>query len=208
MSMGRRVSEARRIKDQGAVAPYAASAPRGQGNLRVAFNLKHLRMRAGLTLGALAEASGLSVHQIARIEHGRVQPTIKELWSLATALEVPFSAFLAPEVAHITEKKSEGRGYLLCRPVLPTGKGPSRTEVYELRLSARGSRTAPARPNGTVDSLLVSKGRVKVQVRGVQHVLEQGETVEIESDAPRIYTNLTDDDATMFVKVTYAAGRK
>lgn len=207
--MGRRVSEARRIKDHGAMAPYAEEpAPRGEGNPRVAFNLKRLRMRAALTLGALAERSGLSVGQLAQIELGRVQPTIKELWSLATALEVPFSAFLSPEVAHITGKKSDGRGYLLCRPVLPTVKGPSRTEVYELRLSARGSRAAAARPSGTIDCVLVSRGRVKVEVRGVQHVLEQGETVEIVSDAPRIYTNLTDHDATMFVKVTYPAGRK
>jgi transcriptional regulator with XRE-family HTH domain len=62
----------------------------GNANLQnnLAGHIKHLRSMAGITQAALAQRSGLSKNQIARIESGAANPTLSSIQALATALDV------------------------------------------------------------------------------------------------------------------------
>src|SRR5271165_6314029 len=59
----------------------------------VGLRLRMLRERQGLSLRALAQQCGLSVNAISQIERGEHSPTVSSLHLLATALNVPLTAF-------------------------------------------------------------------------------------------------------------------
>ena len=56
--------------------------------------LRRLRADRGLSLDRLAAASDVSRAMLNQIELGKSTPTIKVLWKIARALEVPFSALI------------------------------------------------------------------------------------------------------------------
>ena len=55
----------------------------------IAENLKRLRTERGLSLGRLAELSGVSKVMLSQVEKGESSPTINTLWKIATGLQVP-----------------------------------------------------------------------------------------------------------------------
>lgn len=59
----------------------------------VGLRLRSLREKQGWSLRELADRCGLSFNAISRIERGENSPTVSTLHSLATALNVPVTAF-------------------------------------------------------------------------------------------------------------------
>lgn len=66
----------------------------------VASNLKRHRTRRGLSLVALARASGIAKATLTSIESGSANPTIDTLWSIAEALDIDFAELLAAPERH------------------------------------------------------------------------------------------------------------
>ncbi len=62
---------------------------------RFGSRLRELRLRAGLTQQAIAQAAGLSVSTVGRLEQGG-NPTPETVTALARALGVPVGAFDPP----------------------------------------------------------------------------------------------------------------
>ncbi|HBJ26879.1 MAG: XRE family transcriptional regulator [Cobetia sp.] len=54
-------------------------------------NLKALRKEKGLTIAAVASASGISAASVSRIENGRISPTFEAIVNLARGLKVDVS---------------------------------------------------------------------------------------------------------------------
>jgi transcriptional regulator with XRE-family HTH domain len=176
----------------------------------VALNVRRLRQRKGYTREALARAAGVEPALIDAIELATCQPTITMLWSVATALGVPFSALVSTAVdaqrdSDLVPGRAPESAEFVCRPVLPSQRGPRRTEVYEFRLAPLARRSAAARPAGAVDNLLVTSGEVVLHVGEARHALRTGDSVEFRSDVERSYENLTDQTVTMYVVITYAS---
>lgn len=63
-------------------------------NAIIAANLKRLRMERNLSLGQLAELSGVSKVMLGQIEKGDSNPTINMLWKIANGLKVPYTVLL------------------------------------------------------------------------------------------------------------------
>lgn len=55
--------------------------------------LRDLRMKHGLSIRCLADQSGLNVNTLSLIENGRTSPSVSTLQLLASALDVPITAF-------------------------------------------------------------------------------------------------------------------
>ncbi|HEY57211.1 MAG TPA: helix-turn-helix domain-containing protein [Anaerolineae bacterium] len=62
-------------------------------SINVGSRLRKLREERGLSLRALARASGLSANALSMIERGLSSPSVSTLYKLATALHVPITAF-------------------------------------------------------------------------------------------------------------------
>lgn len=85
--------------------------------------LRVARAKAGLTIGQLAEKSGVSRHTISSIEHGSHKPHEVTLAKVAKALGRPVSEFLKEESTFPKE---------VIPPLLeiPSAKGKQRTQMY------------------------------------------------------------------------------
>ncbi len=65
--------------------------------IEVGSRLRELRTERGMSMRALARASGLSTNALSMIERMRTSPSVSTLYKIATALGVPITAFFRQE---------------------------------------------------------------------------------------------------------------
>jgi transcriptional regulator with XRE-family HTH domain len=177
----------------------------------VGANLRRLRGRRGLSLEKLAHASGVSRAMLGQIELGQSAPTINVMWKIARALDVTFSALISSRSAGGTKVlRKEGSkllsshdGSFISRALFPFDE-PRRVEFYELTLKARKREDADPHPAGTVENLTVIRGQVEIRAAGETHLLASGDSILFEADVPHSYVNAGDEDAVMYLVMTYA----
>lgn len=63
----------------------------------VSNRLRELRLERGMSMRALARASGLSTNALSMIERARTSPSVSTLYKIADALGVPITAFFRME---------------------------------------------------------------------------------------------------------------
>ena len=173
--------------------------------------LRRLREGRRLSLEKLARASGVSRAMLGQIELRQSTPTIKTLWKIARALDVPFSALIGGSAASgttvlpesTTQRLTNRDGTFVSRALFPFG-GPRRVEFYELRLAAGCVENAVPHPPGTPENLVVHHGRVEIEVGGERHALGPGDAIVFAADTPHVYRNTARQDALVYLVMTYA----
>jgi transcriptional regulator with XRE-family HTH domain len=195
-----------------AAAPAADQAARSTEIVpAVGVNLRRIRGQHGWSLERLAKASGVSRAMLCQIELSQSAPTINILWKIARALGVPFSALLADQAASRTKVLPAARAKILrsadgtfsSRALFPFDE-PRAVEFYELHLTAHSSEVAEPHPPGTVENLVVTSGALEVRVGDDHHRLTKGDAIQFEADAPHEYRNPSDEDAVIYLVMTYA----
>jgi transcriptional regulator with XRE-family HTH domain len=177
----------------------------------VGGNLRRLRVRRGLSLERLAQASGVSRAMLSQVELGRSTPTINVVWRIARALEVPFSALIAAReakglsVLRRQEAKvlSSHDGAFTSRALFPFDE-PRRVEFYELRLAPHAVERAEPHPPGTTENLVVSAGHVEIEVATERTALSAGDALVFHADVPHAYLNTGGGEAVLYLVMTYA----
>jgi transcriptional regulator with XRE-family HTH domain len=179
----------------------------------VADNLVAHRIRRGLALEVLAERTGIRPALLARIEAGQTVPSLRALWTLAVALEVPFGALLAhPDGTCTTfrvQRAGHGRvfasssGKFRSRSLSPLGD-PYAPELYELTLGPGCFEPAAAHGLRTYEHLAVVRGLLVLQVDEQLARLGPGDSVSFRADRPHSYRNPTSSDAVAHLVMTYA----
>jgi transcriptional regulator with XRE-family HTH domain len=177
----------------------------------VGANLRRLRVKRGLSLERLARASGVSRAMLGQIELGQSTPTINLLWKISRALEVPFSTLVTAASAR-TATVLRGKGAKLLTSAdgsftsraLSPFNAPRNIEFYELRLAARGAEHAEAHAPGTTENLVVSRGSVEIRVGKSKHELGAGDSILFDADVAHSYVNVGDEEALMYLVMTYA----
>jgi transcriptional regulator with XRE-family HTH domain len=77
-----------------------STAKEDNEEISVGRHLRSIRALRGLSMRALAEASGLNVNTLSLIENNRTSPSVSTLQQLATTLKVPLTSFFEAEVPH------------------------------------------------------------------------------------------------------------
>lgn len=184
---------------------------------RVARRVRELRARRGLSLQALADASGVSRSMISVIERGEVHATAVVLERLATGLGVTLASLFdaaapAPAgspVARAAEQppwRDPASGYVR-RNVSPAGAGspiqivdvsfpPGATVAYET-----GERDPPVH-----QQIWVLEGRIDVAWGDQRHRLEAGDCLALRLDRPLSYHNPTRSPARYAVVLVQPGG--
>lgn len=169
-------------------------------NDRIAVRVRDLRGRHGLSLEALAEASGVSRSMISLIERGESSPTAVVLEKLATGLGVSLATlFEAPAApphpvsrrADQIEWRDPASGYRR-RNVSPGGF-PSPIQIVEVIFPA-GERVAyetAARPGVTHQQIWVLEGMIQVMLGDEDFELRPGDCLAMVLDRPITYRNPT-----------------
>lgn len=189
----------------------AEAASAGEFIPAVGVNLRRIRGQRGWSLERLAKASGVSRAMLCQIELSQSAPTINLLWKIARALSVPFSALLTDQAATRTKVLPAARAKILSsadgtfssRALFPFDE-PRAVEFYELHLAAHSTEVAEPHPPGTVENLVVTSGALEVQVGDDHHRLTKGDAIQFEADAPHEYRNPSNEEAVIYLVMTYA----
>jgi transcriptional regulator with XRE-family HTH domain len=203
--------DARRALPSGAATAQPGEDTAGDLTAVVGANLRRLRVRRGLSLERLAQASGVSRAMLSQIELGQSAPSINVLWKISTALDLPFSALVtgrATEADVHVLRSGDAKiltshdGAFRSRALFPFD-APRRVELYDLRLAPGAVERADAHPPGTVENLVAARGALEVEVGGERHLLAPGDAIVFGADVPHAYRNPGAEEAVFYLVMTY-----
>lgn len=162
-------------------------------------HIRAARQAAKMTLAQVARASGLSVGYLSEIERSRLTPSLSALKKIADVLEIPASKVMfefggrAFSSADIRVVRRDARKRI---------SFPHSSIEYELLtpdLKRRSSllwMTAPPRTESGPsfshvgeDGVIVLRGVLKVEIGGVWHTLNAGDSVYFNSEIAHRWTN-------------------
>jgi len=166
----------------------------------IARNLRRWRETRGMTLSALADQAGVAKSTVSLIERGQGNPSIDTVWSLASALGVPFASLFHDEpppddvsVVHeddaavvATDQAGLDTDGLITRHML-TRTGGSLIEIYTLALEEGAVRHAEAHVAGLFEHLVVSNGTVEISTDSFSELLREGDLITFRADRPHTY---------------------
>jgi transcriptional regulator with XRE-family HTH domain len=143
--------------------------------------LRTLRLDRGLTLQALADASGLSVSTLSRLEAGIRRPTLDLLIPLARTHRIALDQLVAapatgdPRV-HLKPRRDR-RGSV----VVPLTQYPGRVQVFKQVLAPREPKLVT---HSGYEWLYVLAGRLRLILGDRDTVLGPGEVAEFDTSEP------------------------
>jgi len=181
----------------------------------VGANVARYRTERHLELEALAERSGIRRPLLRALENGQAVPSLRAIWHLATALEVPFGALLAntmlsragdPDFRVQRARRghviSSADGRFLSRPLFLEGD-PRTPEVYELTLMPGCLEEATPHAPRTFEHLTVVRGRLVVRSGSATTELGPGDALFFRADLPHSYENPGSEPTTAQLVMTY-----
>ncbi|WP_079141797.1 helix-turn-helix domain-containing protein [Streptomyces sp. LUP30] len=143
--------------------------------------LRMLRRERGLTLEALAAATGISVSTLSRVESGKRQPTLDLLIPLARTHRVALDQLVAAPASgdprvHLRPLHKE-RGSVL----VPLTQYPGRVQVFKQVLTPRQPETVT---HEGYEWLYVLAGRLRLILGAQDFTLRPGEVAEFDTTEP------------------------
>ncbi len=159
--------------------PYGREAE----SIDVGQRLRVLREERGISMRALARRSGLSANALSMIERGLTSPSVSTLNKLATALEVPITAFFRQEPVReqvVFRKASERSRVPFLRGLIEGLGGEAfvgRVEAFLLTLESGGS----SGPHGMIHTghelVFCLRGTLEYEVDNQRYTLEPGDNL-------------------------------
>jgi transcriptional regulator with XRE-family HTH domain len=170
----------------------------GAGDLlaAVAANLRRLRVASGLSLGELARRAGVAKSTVSQLEAGGGNPSIETLWALARALDVPFGRLVSePERAVTVIRAGDGpliaaAGAPVAVRLLASSERRTRNDLYAMTVEPGAARHAEPHLPGTLEHLVVVRGRLRVGPEGALAELRAGDYGRFPGDVPHVYEAL------------------
>lgn len=151
---------------------------------RVGPRLRAVRQKRDLTLTVVAEATGISVSTLSRLESGGRKPTIELLLPLARLYGQSLDALIG------TPPTGDPRVHL--QPVtrhgmvmVPLTRRPGGIQAYKLVIPATERREPDdLRTHDGYEWLYVLEGRLRLRLADEDVVLESGEAAEFDTHVP------------------------
>ena len=171
----------------------------------IAGNLHRLRKQSGISIGALAEKTGISKGAISQIEQGKGNPTINTITKLAEALGVGYPALLDAAASEEADVQFADDVPLtvaqdgLFRMYSYYKAGPRRDfEIYIVDLDPGCIRTVkPEKETGLY--IIVNKNNIVVEYGEFSYFLMEGDSITFKTCGQFILKNEGDAAASAFV---------
>ena len=191
----------------------ANDRPSSQPIPALAAMVARIRNNLGIDTAVLSQWTELPPSLLESIEAGTATPTLRELWVLARAFEIPFGILLGGARAATTEfavlragdaaevRSSDGR--FRSRALLVT-EDPHEPEVYQLTLLPGCLEQAQPHAHGTFEHITVVSGRMIVRTQSGHATLSVGDSVFFRADRPHAYEHAGDEDAVALLTMSYA----
>ena len=185
-----------------AAAPTDASA----SDAALGGRIRAARSRRGLSVAELAGTAGVSKSLVSQIERGIAAPSIDTVRRLASALQVPvFSLFMQEPDNGMVVRRSARRvvrypGSRATREVLsPTLSG--RMVLLWVTFPPGEDGREPVRHVGE-ESVVVIRGTLEVELGEQRVVLERGDSMTFESEAPHAFRNPTNEETEILTAIS------
>jgi transcriptional regulator with XRE-family HTH domain len=158
---------------------------------QVGPRLKRLRTQRGLTLTALAEATGISKSTLSRLESGQRKPSLELLLPICQAHQVPLDELIsAPEVGDPRVRLTPQRRW--DSTIVPLTRQPGPIQAFKMVINA--TRNVPeTRTHEGYEWLFVLSGRLRLVLADHDLILRQGEAAEFDTRLPHWFGSTGDD---------------
>ncbi len=177
----------------------------------VGLRLRMLRERQGLSLRALAQACGLSINAIGQIERGEHSPTVSSLHQLATALNVPITAFFEDPSEQTTvfvrrdrRLRSDADGITM--ESLGVGLRHQQLEPFLVRVDPGAGTTTQLITHEGEEFAYCLAGSIEYRVGNDIYHLEEGDSLLFEAIQPHGFHNAAESQATLILVFQVAEG--
>lgn len=162
----------------------------------IADSLRRERQRAGISLGELARRAGIAKSTLSQLETARGNPSVETLWALCVALEIPFSALVAPPAPKVRVIRA-GEGDVVrseqvdfAATLLSSCPPHARRDIYVLAIEPGPAREAEPHTTGTVEHLIVNAGRLRAGPADDPVELGPGDYASFPGDVAHLYRAL------------------
>jgi transcriptional regulator with XRE-family HTH domain len=177
--------------------PKRASKVRSSATseVNVGQRLRTLRNERGLSIRALAERSGLNVNTFSLIENGKSSPSVSTLQQIATALEVPITAFFETgmpknSIAHISARNRPRAAFAHgVLEDLGAGLTNRAVEPFVVTLEPKSSSGDNPIVHTGFEFVFCLQGRLTYMIDAVAYVLNPGDSLLFESHLPHCWRN-------------------
>lgn len=163
------------------------------GTALVAGNLRRLRSASGLSLAALAAASGVAKGTISELERGRGNPTVETLFALAYALEATLADLVSDppqddaQVVRAVDRPFVPGSPLDARLLHRSQLSDRILEVYELLVHPQAEQRARAHRYGVREHVYLVHGDLLVGPTTTPLSLTTGDYAHYKADTDHIY---------------------
>lgn len=169
--------------------------------------IRELRRNRGLTLGQMAEQTGLSVAMLSQVERGQSDPSLESLRRLAEALKVPlFDLFRGEGPEQATVVRHDERRLVSSPKQQVTYSRVSRSggkvEVLEATLEPGAASSETPRSHISEECVLVLEGSLIAEIGGTEYTLDAGDSCHFDSALPHRFLNPHPDKTRFVVSVT------
>jgi transcriptional regulator with XRE-family HTH domain len=179
---------------------------------QVAESLRHHRRTQQLSLDDLAQRSGVSRAALSQIEGARTNPTLSVLWKIAVGLGMPFHELLGTQAgsgprvlrAGDTPALRTASGQMESRLLSPGGSAPG-VEVYELKLTPRGSHPSEPHSAGTTETVVVLTGALRMIIEEQVFDLATGDSIFFNADVPHTYESRSSHATRLLNVISYSS---
>jgi transcriptional regulator with XRE-family HTH domain len=178
--------------------------------MQLGRKIRELRLRRGMTVQRLADASHLSKGFISQVENDRTSPSLATLHELAAALRTSVSYLVAddeptPHIVRAAERPPLDIGDETVRVEVLSALPRRNLEMLLLELPPGASdRVRPHSYDGE-ECILCLEGRVLLRQGEHSHVLETGDSCHYDGRATHTIRNAGEGTARLLVAMTPAA---
>lgn len=168
-------------------------------------NLKRIRLERNLSLGQLAEMSGVSKVMLSRIEKGEGNPSVNTVWKIADALQTPYTALLEREIdggAVISAKDipaqalDDAGGALRCYYHNTRNRN---FELFQMTIHPEGAHASGGHGERTDEYALVTRGTLTITLDDGDHVLREGDSISFHSNKTHLYRNSGQEELNLVI---------
>ncbi len=178
--------------------------------MQLGKKIRDLRLRRGMTVQQLAEASGLSKGFISQVENDRTSPSLATLQDLARALETSVAYLVVEEekvlhVVRMSERRQVAVGGNTSRVELLSAWPKRNLELLIAELPPGLSAGDKRHYHHGEECMLCLEGEVSIRCGDQREVLRAGDSVHYDGRVPHAIENCGPGTARVIIAMTPAA---
>ncbi|WP_026893714.1 cupin domain-containing protein [Clostridiisalibacter paucivorans] len=169
-------------------------------NIDIGSKIRSLRKSMDLNIAQLAEKTGLSTGLISQIERNMVVPSVTSLWKISNSLNVSIGYFFNEEnkvnISPIVKKHSRKRIITSNSNAIYESLTPDmnrKIEFLYITIEPGDSSTNGLVAHEGEECGIVIKGRLLIKSEKEDYILEEGDSIYLDSSIGHRYVNIGDE---------------